>query len=160
MSEDRTEDFPLVQTDSDFEGMNWHDCPIHALLLDKDEADLLMDIDFLWKWFPPLQEGHPFTYLISPATLVFHSAERLEISVQSASMGLRISDISRLDKVEYLGGLGYNWLIQGPHGHVKLWAVGFTQYRRQEPILSNRQGLTLEEREGISFLRGFGAHKL
>jgi hypothetical protein len=34
-------------TETDFEIMSWHDCPIHALAFDKEDK-LLLDIDYIF----------------------------------------------------------------------------------------------------------------
>ena len=38
-----------IWTDTDFEQMNWHDCPIHAFSFN-DNFELLLDIDYIFKW--------------------------------------------------------------------------------------------------------------
>jgi hypothetical protein len=158
MSRSGQEDVPLIQTDSDFEEMNWHDCPIYAVFIDYRSADLLLDIDYICKWIPPQEYGRPFSFLIAPSTLVFHSAVKISMSFESSFMPLRISEILREDKapVGPADLYDYRWTIQGPHGSIILRAVGYTQYRRQQPIHTSQQSLSLEQRHGISFVRGYG----
>lgn len=56
-------------TDADFEQMGWHDNTIYQINLTKD--DLELDIDYIFQWNEPDVEGLPFTFWISPSTLIF-----------------------------------------------------------------------------------------
>ena len=151
-------DYPLVQTDANFDEMNWHDCPIYAMFIDYRSADFVIDADYIYEWLRPSQQGKPFSYLIAPVTLVFHSAVKVQVDLESSFMPLRIAEVTREDR-SFIGNTSlqdYRWIVQGHHGSIHLRAVSYTQYRRQQVIQTEHQGLSLEQRHDISFFRGFG----
>ncbi len=79
----------LVWSESDFEIMGWHDCPIYGILF---ADNVTLDIDYIFKWILNDQNGY-HEFWISPATLVFDQARNLKIEIDSDFInGLGIAD--------------------------------------------------------------------
>jgi len=140
-------------TETDFEIMSWHDCPIHALSFGK-EYKFLFDIDYIFKWVLTKNKRH-FKFWISPCTLVFENV--YDIAFESHDTTIIIDNISRENpqkpkNAEYLNiDLEYDWIIATTVGKISFKSVGFKQYVRQAPILIGMQELDLKARNGISF---------
>ncbi|MEN8800257.1 MAG: hypothetical protein ABF293_13460 [Flavobacteriaceae bacterium] len=135
----------LVWSESDFEIMGWHDCPIYGILFADNVA---FDIDYIFKWVLNEQDGH-HKFLISPATLVFERSRNLKIEINSDFInGLEIADIHQLK----LENNEYKYHLETQEGDIHLVASGYRQYIRKNPVLKKSQGLTDEERDGYSFI--------
>jgi len=134
----------LVWSESDFEIMGWHDCPIYGILFADNVA---FDIDYIFKWILNEQNGH-YKFWISPATLVFEQARNLKIEIDSDFInGLEIADIHQ----QKLENNEYKYHIEIQEGDIHLVASGYRQYIRKNPVLKYSQGLTDKERDGYSF---------
>ena len=129
-----------VWTDADLEQMGWHDCNIYKIRLTED---LEFDIDYILKWNEPDLEGLPFTFWLSPATLVFKSIQNLsfefDIGFENA---FEIEDIERED--------GNRWTIITRQGNIQFISNGYEQYIRQEPFFEFGQIISFIERYGHS----------
>lgn len=135
----------LVWSESDFEIMGWHDCPIYGILFADNVA---FDIDYIFKWILNEQNGH-YKFWISPATLVFEQARNLKIEIDSDFInGLEISDIHQ----QKLENNEYKYHMETQEGDIHLIASGYRQYIKKKPVLNKSQGLTDEERDGYSFI--------
>lgn len=135
----------LVWSESDFEIMGWHDCPIYGILF----ADkVTLDIDYIFKWVLNEQNGH-YEFWISPATLVFEQARNLKIEIDSDFInGLEIADIHQ----QKLENKEYKYHIETQEVDILLIASGYRQYIRKKPVLKKSQSLTDKERDGYSFI--------
>jgi hypothetical protein len=141
--------------------MGWHDSYIYGLTIEKGEnnwtADLLFDIDYIFKWIHPVPPVQTFTFWIAPCTLIFK--ETFDLQMNFAADGgcldfLEIADHyltrkTEQEKNKYI----YEWTIELQQGQIMLKSYGFEQIVRQRPIHVGQQILTLEERGGISFSR-------
>lgn len=142
-------------TETDFEIMSWHDCPIHAISFHKDYV-LSFDIDYIFKWILIKNERN-FKFWISPCTLVFENV--YDIVLESEDATLIIDNILRENpqrpkNAEYIDkDLEYDWIIETTVGEISFKSVSFKQYVRQAPILIGMQELDLVTRGGISFNR-------
>jgi hypothetical protein len=150
-----------IWTQDDFEIMGWHDSNIYGLTIEKGEdnwtADLLLDIDYIFKWIQPVPPVQTFTFWIAPCTLIFK--ETFDLQMDFATDGgcldlLEVADLYLTSKTEqeknkYI----YEWTIELQQGQIKLKSYGFEQIVRQEPVHIGQQVMTLEERGGISFSR-------
>jgi len=154
----------VIHTDADFERLSWHDCHIWAIEFgvgDPDRgdwtSDLIFDIDFIAEWLCGVGGGAQFR--VAPATLVFHGVTDPRISIdwgssgfQTALHGVSIDRIERdrvRDQKVYLDRPYYSWRIRlnwPKDGAMTFGAVGFTQTQLAEPLLIDRQHLTLRER--------------
>lgn len=144
-----------VTSDTNFEHMNWHDCSIHAWSIETEHYDLAMDIDYIQQWLAPSTPLAAFSFLISPATLVFHEVRDISIRVPSAASPLKISRIRRENGQLTPNGkyTDYHWVVECAHGWMEMQATGYTQYLRAAPIRTHSQSLSVEQRGGISFTR-------
>lgn len=148
-----------IWTQDDYEQMGWHDCSIYGLtFLPVDEegaTNLLFDIDYIFKWVNPSKPGQPFSFWISPCTLLFKDTFALTINVDrrgGTTDMLEIADLYLVDKVEQeTKNWIYEWKIDLQEGDIKFKSSGFEQIVRQKPIFTGGQFLTLNERNGISF---------
>jgi hypothetical protein len=156
-------DFQLEKrlwTDSDFERMGWHDCPVRGLsTLSQfpERLELILDIDYIFEWIKP-EGARPFKFRVSPATLVFENVHSLEIAIKSGQGELELDDIRRDEaQTSPTGETKYwRWTIELHQGHISLLSSGYKQFIRKRPILKDgRPELTEDERGGVSFDRSF-----
>jgi hypothetical protein len=94
-----------------------------------------------------------FTFLVAPATLVFHDVLDLEGEFEGFMQRFEIDTIKRgeADEDRYR-----KWSIEavGPGAlSATFFATGFHQYFRAAPIHSKSQYLKMDERGGLSFAR-------
>lgn len=149
----------FIWTQDDYEQMGWHDCSIYGLtFLPIDEqgtTNLLFDIDYIFKWVNPNKSGQPFSFWISPCTLIFKDAFALTINIDKrggTTDMFEIADLYLVDKIEQEKNKWiYEWAIDLQEGYIKFKSSGFDQIVRLKPIFTNGQSLTLKERNGISF---------
>ncbi len=149
----------FIWTQDDYEQMGWHDCSIYGLTFlpvdEKGTTHLLFDIDYIFKWVNPTKQGQPYSFWVSPCTLLFKDTFALTINVDrrgGTTDMLEIADLYLVDKVQQeKNNWTYDWNIDLQEGYIKFKSSGFDQIVRQQPIFSDGQFLTLEERNGISF---------
>ena len=149
----------FIWTQDDYELMGWHDCSIYGLTFlpfdEKGTTNLVFDIDYIFKWVNPTKPGQPFSFWVSPCTLIFKDTFDLTINVDSrggTTNMFEIADLTLAEKVEQeKNNWIYEWNIDLQEGHIKLKSSGFDQIVRQKPIYTDGQTLTLEQRNGISF---------
>ncbi len=143
----------FIWTENDFDQMNWHDSPIHAIAFG-DNFKLLMDIDYIFEW---VLKGEKYIFWIAPCTLVFENVYNLAFDVGPTTPGFTIDFVTmenrqRPKNSEYIDrDTEFDWTIEMQEGTITFKSVGFKQYVRQLPKLLRRQKLTLIERGGLSF---------
>lgn len=143
-------------TDADFELMGWHDVVVHALAYDPAQWELLLDLDYIFKWVEPEADKTHYSFWISPATMVFHNVYDLCISVEPIS-DFQLDSIERSDpqqmRAGYEGTAARDWLwsIAVFNGEISLRSSGYSLWVRDSPRLSKSQALDLKERGGRSF---------
>ena len=134
----------LVWSESDFEIMGWHVCPIYGIHFADNVA---LDIDYIFKWVLSEKDSH-YEFWISPATLVFEQARNLRIEIDLDFVnGLEIDEIHQ----EKLENNEYKYHLETQEGDIHLIASGYRQYIRKNPIIKQSQCLSEEERDGYSF---------
>jgi len=150
----------MTYTEADFDRLSWHDCHIWAVELragDPDDgdwtSDLALDLDFIVEWICGVGGGGQFR--VAPATLVFHGVTDPKIDIDWGRSGFHPVSIGTLERepIEnqkvHLGRPYYSWRIRlnwPDSSEIAFGAVGFTQTLRAEPVLSERQHLSLKER--------------
>ena len=154
----------MPNTEADFERLSWHDCHIWGLEFrvgEPDEgdwtSDLVLDIDVITEWLCGVVGSAHFR--VAPATLAFHGVTAPRISIdwgqsgfQVALHGVSIDSIERervSDQKVFLDRPYYRWriLLNWPKaGEIAFGAVGFTQTLLAEPVLTDKQHLSLRER--------------
>lgn len=110
-----------------------------------DPADLILDIDFICAWI--CNENRTYSFKVCPADLVFHNVSDFKKSVDcDDSKGGIIMDIEK-DKIK---NPYYKWnidLLTPDNSFISFIATGFTLTTRKEPVLTDRQSLTCDERK-------------
>ena len=148
-----------IWTELDYEQMGWHDSSIYGMsfLTPNDGAatHLAFDIDYIFKWVHPVHPKEIFSFWVAPCTLVFKDTFDLTMNIDSrggiANM-LDIADLFLTSKVEQEPNKWiYEWMIDLREGYIKLKSSGFNQIVRQQPIFTDGQVLTPDERNGIGF---------
>lgn len=148
-----------VWTEADFENMGWHDAQLHAVAFadnpDSWTGDLLMDVDYIFKWHDPTPPDDFFSFHIAPCTLIFKNVFELKLNLNTGDFNIGPNEIERIQMQKELKE-EYNeevtrWMIHLQTGYITFIADGFTMHVRQEPILTRSQVLTAEQRKGISF---------
>lgn len=150
-----------VWTQDDFSEMGWHDSNIYGFIIEKSEedysSDLLLDIDYIFKWVKPVPPAQTFTFWVSPCTLVFKNCFDLQIDLDANGYSLdslEIADLYLKTKSEQENNVFvYEWTIELQQGQINLKSLGFDQIVRQNPLLVQGQVLSLLERGGINFSR-------
>jgi len=151
-----------IWTTDDFEQMGWHDVRVHALAEESENWELLLDIDYLFKWNEPAPGETYYSFWIAPCTLVFHNVADLHIDIEPISSSvMQISNVSREGPrpprlgFENQNVQVWNWTMEFFNGATEFESTGYTQFVRQAPVFNNRsQDLTLSERGGFCFDRG------
>lgn len=148
-----------IWSEKDFETMGWHDCRIHALAL--AGHDLMLDIDYIFKWVWPATDGERCRFWVSPATLVFKNVDGLAIDVEIQGWNvdgheIDVDDIEREDRQVFrkfgiVKAIFWKYTICLHQGDLVFHSTGYKQYIRKKPILVDSMSLGLEERGGISF---------
>jgi hypothetical protein len=149
-----------IWTHDDFETMGWHDSVIYSMCFEKDEhawtSDLILDIDYIFKWVQPDKDSESFTFWVAPCTLVFKEVFGLKINLDMGDYsieGLEISDLNLVRKEKRGTVDRFHWVIELNHGNIEFESDGLKQFVRQKPIHISGQQLTLKERGGISFAK-------
>jgi len=148
-----------VTTHADFENESWHDNYLYGLSIDVGDieaddwrAELVLDIDHITEWVKGADGA--ITFLVAPATLVFHDVTDLKLNIdwgrsghQTALHEASIGQIEReqvadqkicLDRPYYSWRIVLNW----PHdGMITFGASGYTQKLRKEPFETEQQKL-------------------
>jgi hypothetical protein len=157
----------MTHTEADFDRLSWHDCHIWGVALragDPDAGDwtseLALDLDFIVEWICGVGGGGQFR--VAPATLVFQGVTDPKIDIDWGRSGFQaslhpasIATIEReliRDQKVYLDRPYYRWRIRlnwPDSSEITFGAAGFTQTLRAEPILTERQCLSLEERDRL-----------
>jgi len=143
---------------------SWHDNLIYGIHLqgaDPDRgiwrSDLVLDIDHIVEWI--CGEDRQVSFLVAPATLVFHDVSDLRIDVDFGSSGhsmtineLSVAQIVR-EPAERMAAAGapphFAWRIELnlPQGsEICFGASGYTQTLRSEPKLTEEQRLPFDAR--------------
>lgn len=139
----------------DFEQMTWHDCKVHAIAFDTIKNEILFDIDFILKWVLVGQYENQYHFIVAPATLVFRNV--YDISLNLLTVEFIIDKIERENPIKPKNSayikeqVEYDWSIETTNGVISFKSVGFNQYLRKEPIISNCQYLNLVERGGVAY---------
>jgi len=155
---ERYEPEKLVWTEADFDTMGWHDVTIHAVAFFPERFEFGLDLDYIFRWVDPEDEGGCCTFWVAAATMVFENAYDIVFEVDT-SAGLEVAHISRADPkpphdAKAAGrDTEWTWTIQCQEGAIRLRSVGYKMFVRTAPVLQGGQTLDPEIRGGISFAR-------
>jgi hypothetical protein len=146
-------------TETDFSRMGWHDCHIHAIAFVPDQFEFVLDIDYIFQWVNPQPGEACFKFWVAPATLVFENVCNIVFDLKTDG-GVEVESLireapQRPHNAEHIGReLEWRWIFECQEGSISFQSVGYKQYVRAMPQLTQHQILTLETRGGITFLRG------
>ncbi len=132
-----------IWTEADFEQMGWHDATVYKMALTNN---LLLDIDYIFKWNSPEVEGLGFTFWVAPATLCFRNVKNLQFDIDVLFDGA--FEIEDIEKKEVAGGI--HWTIITRQGEFEFLSEGYTQAIRQQPSFQYQQFIGYGERSGLS----------
>ena len=128
-----------IWTEADFDEMGWHDCPIYAM---KFDDNISFDLDYFFKWNQPEIEGMPFTFWISPVTLIFEDITLFKVNcITDFVNGLEINVISKSTLKNTI-----EWIIETQEGTITIHSKGFKQIVRRKPTLQFGQFISDDER--------------
>ena len=160
----------MTYTEANFDRLSWHDCHIWGVELragDPDDgdwtSDLALDLDFIVEWICGVGAGGQFR--VAPATLVFHGVTDPKINIDWGASGFQVSPHpASIDNIErelirnqkvHLDRPYYSWRIRlnwPESSEIALGAVGFTLTLRAEPLLAEKQYLSLKARSRLTSL--------
>jgi hypothetical protein len=130
---------------------------------DEDDwtADVVFNIDYIAEWLCGADRLTRFR--VAPARLTFHGVTDLRVAVDWGHSGFQvvpsqvfIQRIKRepvVDQKVYLDRPYYHWVVEFStltKGSIEFGAVGFTQTLLAEPVVLERQHLTLRERNRLT----------
>lgn len=145
-----------IWTIDDFEKMGWHDCKIHAVAFDEFNYKLLFDIDYIFEWVGPEEDGY-YGFWISPVTLIFENVYDVKFELYY-DLEIIIEDLERTNPSKPNNGdfinedIEWEWIIETTNGQIIFKSVGYTQYIRKVPVYKKAQELNFKERGEYSFL--------
>lgn len=119
----------------------------------------MLAIDYIFDRIHPVPEQTCFKFWMAPATLVFENVHDLRAELEP-SLGVELQGVERTSpqnpkNVDYIDrDVEGDWKLALHSGEISFRSVGYKQYIREEPILSQPQVLDTEARGGISFYRG------
>jgi hypothetical protein len=143
-----------VWTQADYNQMGWHDANVYAIAFDPDSFEFLLDMDYIFKWVQPSEEGGNFSFWVSPVTLAFKNVHSLNVNLVSDIPEFAIADIDRGTSRPTPNGkfTEWEWFIKtNKKSHITFWATDYEQFVRSPAIHLNSQTLSMTERGGISF---------
>jgi hypothetical protein len=144
-----------IWTEDDFEHMQWHDNPIHAITF-SDNFEIIMDIDYIFEW---ILKGKKYIFWISPCTFIFENVYDMAFDVGPTSPGFTIDFITKENpqkpnNAEHIKrDTEYDWTIEMQEGTISFKSIGYKQFVRQKPRLLATQKLDTLQRGEISFER-------
>ncbi len=147
-------------TEDDFEIMGWHDATLYAIAFSPDKDEFVLDIDYIFKWVSPKKNESYFKFWVSPATLIFENIHNFSLNVGEQYRAIQIQSIERKNpkpppNLDYVSkNIEWDWVIDLEVGEVIFSSIGFQQFIRRNPVFTKTQSLSMDERGGISFLRG------
>lgn len=103
-----------------------------------------------------MAQAYPYySFWVAPVTLVFENAWNVRMSGAIGQMDMaELFGLNRVRHFTNAAGVEFDeWHVEGDGFEIAVEASGFTQYFRQEPILTPSQRLTRAQRRGVSFDR-------
>jgi len=141
-----------------FEDLNWHDNAIHAFRITEGDdgcsGQLTLDIDYILEWISPTDQDGRFSFVVSPADLVFLQVTDLVISIDYASCSASLQPMTigeiRREVVTYPNGYSsFSWNIElnwPEDSFISFHSPGMSQVLKGESVRSTSQGLMPSQR--------------
>ena len=149
-----------VWTEEDFERMGWHDARVHAFAFLPETWEFALDIDYIFEWLDPGEVEARYSFWSAPATLVFENVTDLRIELEpypDASIdGVERRDPGVPRNAAHIGkAKDWQWVLDFHQGQITFRSAGYALYVRRDALRNTTQSLSLEERGGVSFRRGW-----
>jgi hypothetical protein len=145
-----------VWDQTNFESMGWHDVHVHGFAAWPETYEVAFDIDYICSWEEPARGGTYFRFEVAPATLVFSNVSEVAMNIESTDGTITLDELQREELEPTPSGVpNFRWILSTHEGRLTIVATGYSLYLRQPPVLIGTQSLTVAERGGISFERGF-----
>lgn len=145
----------LTYSDADLDGDSFHDNHVHGHLVVPELAQVRFDLDWIARWVPPSGGSPYFSFMVSPATLVFEHASDLELVKPYPDIDFIIFELLRVEVEPRDRGTSGRWQyeLQGVADDAFLLrASGYRLHLRAEPVLvTEADHLTIAQRGGVSF---------
>jgi hypothetical protein len=144
-----------VWTQVDFNVMGWHDSKVWGILANTDEWELLVDLDYIFKWVHPKGEEKYFKCWVAPVTMVFENVYDVKMNIESEQGEIEVADLHMENPRKTKNGkfTEYTFRFECQEGEITLSATGYKMYVRQKPRLLQGQQLEFTERGGVNFGR-------
>jgi hypothetical protein len=140
-------------TEHDFEQMDWKDNAIHAIVFGPGPEELMLDIDYIFKWDESSGAEPHSGFLVSPATLVFEGVSQLKASYSGFQLAINGITREELNRLEARSPKRlWKWQIACSEGEWEFCATGFRQFIRRPPELVGHRRLKHGERGGYDLM--------
>ena len=148
-----------VWTQEDFEKMGWHDAKVWGMLANTEEWELLIDLDYIFKWVHPTGDEKYFKFWVAPVTMVFENAYDVKSNIESQQGEIEVADLHMENPRKTKNGkfTEYTFRFECQEGKITLTATGYKMYVRQKPKLLQGQSIGFAERGGVNFGREINA---
>ena len=147
-----------VWTEADFDQMGWHDVQVYAVAFLPNTFELMLDIDYILEWIHPAPNETYFKFWVAPATLVFGNVYEVEMGLDEPDFELDAIERKEPREPKNAQHIGRDtewlWSLEAHRGGMSFRSVGYKQYIRRSPVLSQLQTLEMGARGGISFYCG------
>ena len=88
-----TPTFKPVWTDADLDVMSFHDVHVRAFCAEPESYEMLMDLDYLFRWVAPGEGETCFRFWVAPVTLVFENVHGVRLDLQSSQGDIEIAKL-------------------------------------------------------------------
>ena len=137
----------------DFEQMGWHDVHLYGVAAVPDRFELYFDIDYIVEWICPPSTPGSAQFRIAPATVKFENVSGVSIAVESQQGAITIREVDRTKRESLPADMveTWHWVFKCGEGVINFETSGFQIALRQQPILSEVQYLSVDQRGLPSF---------
>ena len=140
-----------------FDPLLWHDNALHAFRIEAGAdgmGELVLDIDHIVEWLPPLPGTTTYRFRVAPAELRFHEASDLVVTLdytapRFALLPMTLHDTQRTPRTFPNGYRSFDWTmtLSCPHdGQIRFSAVGYSQRLLAPPVETDQPSLSPKRR--------------
>jgi hypothetical protein len=148
-----------VWSESDFTEMGWHDSIVYSSVANPDDFEYLLDLDYIFQWVHPKEDGKSFKFWVAPVTMVFDNVSSIQLDIESEQGYVQVSNLGISDPQKTPNGkfTTHAYRFECQEGIISLRATGYRMFVREHPKLLGSQFFGLKERGGVSFSRKLNA---
>ena len=124
-----------------------------------EEWELVIDLDYIFKWVHPTGDEKYFKFWVAPVTMVFENAYDVKSNIESQQGEIEVADLHMENPRKTKNGkfTEYTFRFECQEGKITLTATGYKMYVRQKPKLLQGQSIGFAERGGVNFGREINA---